>query len=322
MIKSFAIVSLFTSAVLAQSSGTPTASSIIPSGISQPCTDFLNSLNNDATLKTCTSSLVGTTSAYTPGGNATASPSSPQILSTLNSLCSASTSSNCPDNVMRKWLSQFYQECSAELTSKPVDRVKELYDIMYMLTPLRTALCSKNDNGTYCVTQLPASNGLKGAISTSGSSVGENLVNSLVQKVSITRRADTTVTLPNVTTFQTTNLPFLFLKPAGGDQAALSSDDQCSTCTRNIMTAYINFESDTPYGPGLGESTLLGSQNKLYQAITHTCGGTFLSGVVQAAGGLSGGGLSSGAMQNVVTVSQSLVATGMGVLAVVVSSVF
>jgi hypothetical protein len=199
-----------------------------------------------------------------------------------------------------------------------VDQVLVMYDVMYTLWPLMTALCSKDDNGSYCATQIPSGSGLQNAISTTGSST-----NSLAQNTpTVAPRADTTALIPNITAFQISNLPFLFLQPASGNQAALQSSDQCTTCTRNIMTAYINFESDTPYGPGLASSELLGSQQPLYSAITNTCGQTFMSGVVQAAGGLSGGTLPSGATLNVVGTSQGLVAVYMGMLAVAVSLVF
>jgi len=226
---------------------------------------------------------------------------------------------------MRARLTQFYTKCPAELTSKPVATVKQIYDVLYTLSPLRTAICAKDDSGSFCVTNLPASNGLKNAISNGGSSAltPNDIIGALVQKSpAFARRAPTTALIPNITTYQSTNLPFLFLQPASGPQPALQSSNQCTACTRNIMTAYINFESNTPYAPGLANSLLLAAQQNLYNAITNTCGKTFLSGVVQAAGGLSGGTLSSGATHSVATVSQGFVAVGMGVLAVVVFSFF
>lgn len=221
---------------------------------------------------------------------------------------------------MRTWLTRFYGNCSAELTSNPVTAVKQIYDALYALTPLKIAICSKDDSGKFCATELAASNGLKNAMSAGGSSMTpSNIINALAQT---SPTASTPALVPNTTTYQDTNLLFLFLQPTSGSQSALQSNNQCTACTRNIMTSYMNFESDTPYGPGLDKSGLLAGQQKLYDAITNTCGNSFLSGAVQAAGGLSGGTLSSGATYNVVTVSQGLVAVGMGVLAVVVSSIF
>lgn len=61
------------------------------------------------------------------------------------------------------------------------------------------------------------------------------------------------------------------------------------------MTSYITFESSCPYGPGLSSSLLLLGQLDLYNNITSKCGSTFLSGAVQAAGGISSGLLSGAA---------------------------
>ena len=58
------------------------------------------------------------------------------------------------------------------------------------------------------------------------------------------------------------------------------------------------FESAIPYAPGLGHGPLMSGQTQLYLAVQNTCGATFLSGAVQAAGGLSGG-IMKGAAINV-----------------------
>jgi hypothetical protein len=85
------------------------------------------------------------------------------------------------------------------------------------------------------------------------------------------------------------------------------------------MTAYMDFEAKVPYAPGLGKSILLAKQPDLYQGIQNTCGQTFLSGAgVQAAGGLSGGSLPSGAVQTVA--GQGFIFASMGVLALIASS--
>jgi hypothetical protein len=209
---------------------------------------------------------------------------------------------------MRQWLTAFFASCRSEIMSDSV--VKQLYDTVYVLFPLWTAICSKDDNGSYCITKLPSSNGLKNATSTGGLS---KLLASLAQNATV---GTGTTLVPNITTLQSTNLPFLFIQPESGSQAALASNSYCTACTRNILTAYVNFESAIPYGPGMAQSIILAGQQSLYNAVTNTCGATFLSGVVQAAGGLAGGTLSSGAMQNMATLSQGFI---MGILAVLAS---
>lgn len=63
------------------------------------------------------------------------------------------------------------------------------------------------------------------------------------------------------------------------------------------MTPYITFESNCPYGPSISQSLLFAGQTNLYNNITSKCGSNFLSGAVQAAGGLSSGLLSGAAPQ-------------------------
>jgi hypothetical protein len=177
----------------------------------------------------------------------------------------------CDGSTISSALSSFAGACSAELTSNAA--VTLLYDALYVVSPMKTALCAQSDSGSYCL--LSSSN------SSSSSSGSVASAASDAQKYIST--SDGTL---NGTTFSSTNLPFMFL------QSSLSSA-QCTTCTRNIMTAYINTMSNVPYAPGTSNSVLLSSQPTLYQAVTTTCGSNFLSGAVQAAGGLGTGSSSS-----------------------------
>ncbi|RDB17632.1 hypothetical protein Hypma_001081 [Hypsizygus marmoreus] len=291
MFKTIAIVSLFTSAALAQSS------TLIPSGISDGCSSYLNKLNSDKSFTTCTSSLITATSDYSPGSNATTTPSTAKVSTTLAGFCSTSTDSNCPESLIRGELTDFYAACSAELTSASNQDVIRIYDVLYTIAPLRAAACSKDDSGNYCVTQekLP----------TSGPAAGQ------LQKVLST---GSPALIPNTTTYRSNNIPFLFL------QSAASAEELCNVCTRNILSAWINFESRVPYAPGLSKSAFLSNQPDLYQSVQDTCGSTFLSGAgVQAAGGLSGGTFSSGAVQMAVGSAQGFVAAGMSILALIAS---
>lgn len=131
------------------------------------------------------------------------------------------------------------------------------------------------------------------------------------------RRADATGILPNMTTYHDTNLPFIFFTPN------LDATKLCTACSRNVLTAYINFESNVPYGPGLSQSQLLDTQSALYSAIQDKCPAGFLSGAVQAAGGLSGGLFSSsGAISTVSVEYQSILALAMGAATLAVSVAF
>jgi len=246
--KSFVALSLFATLALAQST--------IPSGISPACSSFLTQLDSDDSLSSCTSSLISATQAFGPGGSGSSSASS--VNSALDSLCGSSSS--CSETSTRSTLASFYSACQAELTSSPNKQVQQIYDILYILIPLRSATCSKDDNGQYCATEIAGS----------------------APSASSLYSSDQQVVTPNFDTLQSSNAAFLFLSPT------LSSDKLCTSCTRNIVTSYISFESDIAYAPGLSNSILLSGQTPLYQALQNTCGASFLSGAVQAAGSLSG----------------------------------
>lgn len=88
------------------------------------------------------------------------------------------------------------------------------------------------------------------------------------------------------------------------------------------MTSYISFQSDIAYGPGLSRSLVLNGQPALYSAIQKTCGGSFLSGAVQAAGSLSDGilGGHSGAASTLAASSTGAIASLFGAVAVFVAA--
>ncbi|KAJ3936460.1 MAG: hypothetical protein NXY57DRAFT_1058505 [Lentinula lateritia] len=259
MLSTLTIVSLLSAAVLAQDS-------LVPSGISSDCSTFLETVNNNSTIQSCLSPVIA------------ASSSSSASASTLSTLCSTSI---CDDSLFRSTLSSFASACSSELTSN--SDVVGLYDVLYIISPMKTALCSKSDSGSYCALSATSTSS-SAAASASGASAA-TLASQAQQYIS------TSSGTVNGTTFSTTNLAFMFL------QSTLTSA-QCTTCTRNIMTSYINFESNAPYAPGIASSSLLSQQTSVYNAITSVCGSNFLSGVVQAAGGISTGSSDNGSLRS------------------------
>lgn len=316
--KSFAILSLFITASLAQSSSS--SNPYIPSGISQSCSDYLTSLNSNSSFSSCTTPITSATSAFAPGVNS--SDITTDLINTvLSNLCSASAFAACPDSTVRSQLLSYYSACSAELTTNINTDVLRTYDVLYVLTPLREAVCSKSDNGKYCVTQLNTTSSSSTAgnvalVTPNKQQALQQYLYSTTDSAASARRDvsnSTTALIPNTTTFQDTNLVFLFLDPK------MNSTQLCTTCTRNILTSYITFESSLPYAPGLNKSLLLGGQSALYNAVTTTCSSGFLSGAVQAAGGLSSG-LMSGSPRSIhadvsLLVSAILGAAGLAVTA-------
>jgi hypothetical protein len=176
------------------------------------------------------------------------------------------------------------------LTSNPNDDVIRTYDVLYSLIPFKQAACTIDDNGKYCITEATSNTKSDAVVVGTAKSTGSSLWESIGN---LRKRASdqTPAIVPNVTTYQATNILFLFLEPS------LATSALCTTCTRDVLTSYINFESQVPYAPGLTNSLLLAGQTALYNAIQKGCGSSFLSGAVQAAGGLKAGiGASSGAI--------------------------
>ncbi|KAH8092199.1 hypothetical protein BXZ70DRAFT_951735 [Cristinia sonorae] len=259
------------------------APSLIPTGISDSCTKFLTAFNDDASLQSCTSPLISATSDFF-SKNATVQSSS-SAKSALAAICS--TTSTCSEPTVRAKLADFYKACTAELTSAPNADVLALYDTLYTLVPLKQAVCSKDDTGALCVGKVAA----KVSPSSLYTNLGEGT--QLILK-------------PNVDAFRSNNIAFLLL------QASTPKDQLCTSCARSVLTAFVTWESNSPYAPGLGQSKILGGQTELYTAVTNTCGPNFMSGAVQAAGGLSGGILSDSSSAQ--TIAGSVTAV-MGALA-------
>ena len=246
----------------------------------------MTELNNDATLSACATSLVTATKQFGSGGTASQS----DVTNALNTICSSATASACPDSLVRGKLADFYAKCSPELTTQSVSGVLTAYDILYAVSPFRQALCTKDDSDNFCVLKKQTS-GSKSAIATNDKSqeILQYLANS--NSPHLQRRADTPSLTPNLTTFRDNYILFDFLQPG------MSSDELCTTCTRQIFNSYFKFETLVPYGPGMAQSMLLGGQMDLYKSINSTCGPDFLQTSVQAAGGISGGTIFSGATQ-------------------------
>jgi len=273
----------------------------------------METLNSNSDLLSCTQNLVQATANYGPGGNTSSSTSSTALSNSLSSICSSSTA--CDEAKIRTALSSFYSSCSSELTSNKNQDVQRAYDFLYTLIPMREAVCSKDDSGKWCATQVHSSSAgvsvsasvalANNAVDT-GNQLNADDIQANLWVSSQSKRAD--AIYPNVTTFASNNLPFLGIQ-AGGSYAEL-----CTTCTRNVLTAYIDFESSTPYAPGLSNSLLLGGQTQLYNGVQSTCGSSFLSGAVQAAGSLSDGSSdNNGSFKTLRFDFQSMIATILGV---------
>ncbi|KAL0247848.1 hypothetical protein I308_103926 [Cryptococcus tetragattii IND107] len=332
-------------AVSAQSNSTSnsTESILIPTNITSSCSSFLSELNSDSTLSSCVAPLINATASFSPIAVASTNLTGDTINYTLASICKGK--GGCDDATIRKWLGKFYSECYSELTSSTGynSHVRELYDILYVVNPLKDAVCAvDSSNQEYCVNEIVQSESISNSNSTSNSTasnstsaddasvalnattlfanfaaVGSGLspveiaASSLYVEITssasslkkrfldtvLSRRAAqsvhmATVITPNVTTYKNTNLPFLFLQPSMGSSAL------CTPCTREILVAYIKWETQMPYALGLKQSPILGGQSALWSAINSTCGTTYVNAINSEVGSALSSGLngsSSGA---------------------------
>jgi len=202
----------------------------------------------------------------------------------LNSVCSATT---CDPTTIGSQLSQFQQACQNELTVSKMTSVITTYDSLYLLNILPKVVCLKDTSGNYCLANSSTS-------STKRASLG---------------RRDQTVFIPDSGEFSQKNIAFLGLQP---DEPPSTL---CVPCTRQIMGAYTSQLSATPYGPGLGSSQLLPGEPALYSAINSKCGAAFLSGEVQAAGGLATGAAPRSADGGFAFVGSAMAAAAAGAVA-------
>jgi len=286
MIKALLIFTVLTASVYAQDSSNNTTP-LIPTGISETCKAFLEALNAYQSLTACTNSLIELTKAYGPGET---TPSQSAAVSTLNSFCSESATSSCPESLIGGKLIEFYPACANELTTSPVAGVLTIYEVLYAIQPMKNAVCAKDDDGSFCATKA------KGSVT---------------RRSTVERRADAVT--PNIAAYHASNLPFIFLTPEL-DNAAL-----CTPCTRKILSAWFNFESRVPYVPGIPNSPLLSSQTPLHTGVTTKCGEGFLNAAVGAAGSL-GNSLTGSAVRTSGNDLQGPIAALMSILSLAAAS--
>jgi len=300
--KSLAVFPLLVVTAYAQSSNP-----LIPQGISSGSSTFMNSLDSDPQILSCTKAYTSAVNNFGVGsdsGSATASA----VTSALNTLSSSLSAS--PESLLRSKLTDFYTACPNELTSSPNSDVIRAYDVLYVLHPFSRAVTSKDDSGTYCVLAIgSSSNSTKTLLSSSSTGEPSDGLWTSLNANGNSRRGQEQVIIPNVQEFKTLNLVFLGLQPT------LPADQLCKTCTRNVLNAYIQFMSNIPYAAGPANSPLMSGETELYTAVQQKCGAPFLSGSVQAAGGISDGIVSSGAAGlsvNIRTVAGTLFAAVAG----------
>lgn len=281
----FGLVATLVAVSSAATAQTTTSSAVsgIPTGISSNCSSFLTKLNADSSIKACTAPLLSATTYYT---NATKSSSAKNAASgalqeSLSRLCGANT--GCDSGLIRQYLSEFWSSCTPEIKSQ-TDGVLDVYDVLYLLNPFREAICSKDDDGNFCLTTV-ASTADGSKTKRSADELQDDFNEdeaeffSQLQERLHRRQSDASDTAGStVSNSSLPNIAFLFVQP-NSDKSAL-----CSACTQNILASYIKFETSIPYAIGLSNSKALAGQSALYKAGKEKCGGKWAPKINSIAG--------------------------------------
>ncbi|GJN94784.1 hypothetical protein Rhopal_007876-T1 [Rhodotorula paludigena] len=140
-------------AAVSTASSTSSDNPLIPSTTSSKCEAFLTDLNSHADISACTAPLLSALALFQPDSNSAAgsySASSDDVDAALSSLCYTPA---CDDSLVRSLLTQFNGNCSTELQRKD-SVVLGSYDALYVLTPLRTAVCTTDANADFCLKDI------------------------------------------------------------------------------------------------------------------------------------------------------------------------
>ena len=180
----------------------------------------------------------------------------------------------CPPSLFQKQLGEFSIACAKDL-SKP--SVQGVYDTLYTTSPFLSAACAKDTNDAYCLTNT--ANLTPRALAASVNEIIERFITPVSTGSGLERRAATAGFIPNLAAIKEQDIPFFFLTPQS------SSAILCTECTRNILTAYIGFESETLPALGIDQSLVLGKQEALVSTVQEQCP-SLMGETLNAAGGL------------------------------------
>ncbi|GHJ88212.1 hypothetical protein NliqN6_4614 [Naganishia liquefaciens] len=182
------------SAVASTAAASNISTAMIPANLTGSCTTYLHSLNVDAKFAQCIQPLSNITALFNPasGQNNASAYATSDITRTLANLCSNSAISSCSSSLVRSYLSQFYSACKNELQANDNGNaaVRDLYDFLYVVTPFRNAICTKNGaSSKYCVLDIGASGVASEAGSTNATTSASSNETSIADQVA---KANTT----------------------------------------------------------------------------------------------------------------------------------
>lgn len=132
-------------------------------------------MNENETINTCLNALISSTSAFDPANSGSAT--SANVNAALSTICSSSFDSKCKAPQIRTSLTDFYTACQTDLLGTNGDGsnghkdIIAIYDVLYLILPLKEAICA-TDNGRYCVVGNSPTSGSSVASSAAASSSG------------------------------------------------------------------------------------------------------------------------------------------------------
>jgi hypothetical protein len=278
----------------------------------------LQGLNSDQGLNRCLSNLISATSDFADSNGSATTDSINGVLSTV---C-ASSWNYCDASAIRQSLVSFYTNCQDDMLgtngATKNDDVIARYDWLYLIVPLKGAMCTKDSDNAFCLSKLnsgtasPFTSGTVSHSSTVAALVGSSVSSGSGSSSSSSSAAASTPT--NAKRSHHLNQEQMF-KRAGHHHNALvarqqsnntqtplvnsdaynqqglpylfltpsSSDAQvCSQCTYNVLLGYITFESITPYAIGIQNSPILKGQVALWDRVK-TCANGLANAIVSDA---------------------------------------
>lgn len=259
----------------------------VPQSASAGCKTYLSSLDSASAISTCVAPLLAAATTLSKADGASAS-------SALGSLCAQNV--GCDDATIRAQLDAFYTACSSDLssdsTSADTESLKLNYDTLYILNPLRNAICARDASNNYCLLSMASSNQTSLADEAVANATAPATAQGAYKTIkdaakaalgslstSLRRRAETdSNAVPDATKFTSTGAPFVFLT------GALPQQQLCTFCARAIMASYIAWEQQLPYQLGLASSPLLAGQQKLWSGMNSTCGPNYMASMNALAG--------------------------------------
>lgn len=141
-------------------SNNPGTNARIPKSISSSCQAYLARLNSNTKVQACTAPLLNATASLAAGGFQSIKPD--QLKSAFDGICAPN--SGCEPALIHNILGHLAGNCSQEL-SQGETSVRTIYDVLYILTPYRVAMCAKDPSTKQYCSSVIASAVVNGTVS-------------------------------------------------------------------------------------------------------------------------------------------------------------